>query len=300
MTQFVSYIGPGELMAVGSSFLYSLTLVVLRYGMRSGTPLAAVLVVNVIVGVGGLTASLFRGTLQTSGPAPILWFAVGGAIAQGVGMITHIIGIERLGVSRSTLIHSSIPLWGVLFAIAALGERPTALVLLGTVCIVGGVSLLTFPEGDEAREFGGWFRGALIYPLVSSVAYAFLPIFSKFAFAHQKTPMVGVAVAYAAGTVVLLAGRKLLPGGGEVRATRQGLLWFALTAGFNVLAAALFWTALMVGNVSTVLPLSRFYPLFVVLLSYLFLGRMERITGRIVLAAVLVVTGGVLIVVFRG
>ena len=284
------------MMAVGSSLLFSLTLVALRYGMRSGTPIAAVLVINVIVGVGGLTASLFRGTLQTSGLAPIFWFAVGGAIAQGVGTVTHVIGIERLGVSRSTLIHSSTPLWGVLFAIVVLGERPTALVLLGTVCIVGGVSLLTFPEEDEARDFGSWFRGALIFPLVSSLAYAFLPIFSKFAFAHQKTPMAGVAVAYAAGTVVLLAGRRLISGGGEVRATRQGLLWFTLAAGFNVLAAALFWTALMVGDVSTVLPLSRLYPLFVVFLSYFFLGKMERITGRIVLSAVLVMTGGVLIV----
>ncbi len=43
-----------------------------------------------------------------------------------------------------------------------------------------------------------------------------------------------------------------------------------------------------------------FYPLFVVLLSYLFLGRMERITRRIALAAVLVVTGGVLFVPFHG
>jgi drug/metabolite transporter (DMT)-like permease len=296
MAQSIAYIGPGEMMAVGSSLLFSLTLVALRYGMRSGTPIAAVLVINVIVGVGGLTASLFRGTLQTSGLAPIFWFAVGGAIAQGVGTVTHVIGIERLGVSRSTLIHSSTPLWGVLFAIVALGERPTALVLLGTVCIVGGVSLLTFPEEDEARDFGSWFRGALIFPLVSSLAYAFLPIFSKFAFAHQKTPMAGVAVAYAAGTVVLLAGRRLISGGGEVRATRQGLLWFTLAAGFNVLAAALFWTALMVGDVSTVLPLSRLYPLFVVFLSYFFLGKMERITGRIVLSAVLVMTGGVLIV----
>ncbi len=299
MAQSVTYIGPGEMMAVGSAFLFSLTLIVLRYGMRSGTPLAAVLVINVIVGVGGLTASLFRGTLQTSGLAPIFWFAVGGAIAQGVGTITHVIGIERLGVSRSTLIHSSTPLWGVLFAIVALGERPTTLVLLGTVCIVGGVSLLTFPGEDEVRDFGSWFRGALIFPLVSSLAYAFLPIFSKFAFAHQKTPMAGVAVAYAAGTVVLLAGKRLLPGGGEVRATRQGLLWFALAAGINVLAAALFWTALMVGDVSTVLPLSRLYPLFVVFLSYFLLGKMERITGRIVLAAVLVMTGGVLIFAFR-
>ena len=54
-----------------------------------------------------------------------------------------------------------------------------------------------------------------------------------------------------------------------------------------------------IAPVSTVLPLSRLVPLWVVLWTYLFLGGLERITPRIVLAAGMVVAGGVLITAFK-
>ena len=60
-------------------------------------------------------------------------------------------------------------------------------------------------------------------------------------------------------------------------------------------SAGLFWTALMMGEVSIVMPLSRLGPLWAVLWSYLFLGRIERVTFRIFFAASIIVAGGVLI-----
>lgn len=295
---FPPSIGPGELMALGSSVSYSVTLVAIRQGLRAGTPLAAVLTVLGIVSAGGLCTSLFRGTLQTSTLTPLLWFAAIGVIGPGIGNISDFIGIQRLGVSRSTLVQSSSPIWGTLLAVFTLGERPRALVVLGTLCIVGGVSLFAFWR--ENHKFGSGFHGALIFPLIASVAYGLVPVFSKFAYAHQKTPMAGLGVAFAVGILVLLAAKPLLPGGGKVHASRQDILWFTLAGAFNLISSSLLWTAFMVGDVSSVLPVSRLYPLWVVLLSYLFLGRLERVTWRIVLAAALVVAGGVLVTAFAG
>lgn len=59
------------------------------------------------------------------------------------------------------------------------------------------------------------------------------------------------------------------------------------------------WTAILGGNVSVVVPLSRVVPLWVMLWSWLFLGQLERITKRVVLAAAMVVAGGVLITLLR-
>ncbi len=297
MSGILSHVGPGELLAIGCSLAYSVTLVSLRQGMLSCSPLAAVLFLNMTVGGGGMVAALLRGTLQTSSLTPILWFMASGCLGAGLAKLLYSIGIDRMGVSRSTPIQASTPIWGVLFAMAALGERPDAVVWLGTLCIVGGVSVLSLAEGEEGR--GGWFQRGLVFPLTASIFFAVPPVFMKFAFAHQVTPLLAIGVVHWTGTVIPVAGRALFPGGGKIRADRRALRWLALAGAFNFLTAIFYYTALTVGDVSIVLPLSRLTPLWVVLISYLFLGQIERVTGRIALAAALVVAGGVFITAFR-
>jgi uncharacterized membrane protein len=53
------------------------------------------------------------------------------------------------------------------------------------------------------------------------------------------------------------------------------------------------------GDVIIILPISRLYPLWVLILSALFLGRQEKISIRIVMAGGMVVSGGVLVTVFQ-
>jgi len=67
----------------------------------------------------------------------------------------------------------------------------------------------------------------------------------------------------------------------------------------NMVGAIIYWSALVAGSVSTILPISRLYPLWVLVLGALFLGRMEKISIRVVLAGVIVVFGGVLITIYQ-
>ncbi len=292
------YAGPVELLPVGSSLLYACTLVILRRGMQGGTPIAALLTVNTVVAIGGLAAALVRGTLFTTAVAPLLWFVVIGFFGQGIGTITHYIGIERMGVSRSTPIQSATPIWGVLMAVLILGESPSAMTIMGTAGIVGGVMLLAVPEERVAGTLRDWLRGAVIFPVISSVVYAIVPVFAKLAYAHQNTPMLGLGVAFAAGSLMMLAGKKFAPGGGRIQAEGWSFRLFLVAGFLNLFGAILYWSALVIGDVSVILPISRLYPLFVVILSALFLGKLERITARLVLAAGLIVAGGVLVTAF--
>ena len=214
MSDYLASFGQAELLAVASSLCFTVTLIILRQGMRTGSPLAAVLTINAVVGSGSLVIALFLGTLQTSSLVPLLWFAAMGAVGAGVGSICRMVAAVRMGLGPSTLVASTTPLWGTLLAIAALGERPTARVWAGTLCIVGGVSLITLARERGGIRFREWFRAALIFPVVASIVYAIAPIFTKFAYAHQKTPMVGLGVAFAVGNLLLLAAKPLLPGGG--------------------------------------------------------------------------------------
>lgn len=298
-----SSIGLGELLAVGASVFYSVTLISVRQGLRSGTPLVSVLTINLVVSTFGFVVSLLKGTLLTAPLSSILWFMGAGALGQGMGQLFFSIGIERMGVSRASPIQSSTPIWAVFFAAFFLGERPGTAVWLGTFAIVAGVAVLSL-EGqnggrEEAFSWRGWLTGAIAFPLASSILYAIVPIFMKLAYVRHPAPFAGIAFAFGAGTLIVLATRPLQPSRGRIRADRRALLWFLFASSCTAMAAAFFWSALSFAEVSAILPLSRLVPLWVVLWSYFFLGSLERITARVAFAAGMVVAGGIMVTVFQ-
>ncbi len=299
MSGLFAQTGLGELLAIGASLSYSVSLIAIRQGVRSATPIAGVLILSSIVAVAGLVIAASLGTLQKSALFPVALFMLGGCLGQGVGQITNAIGIVKMGVSRSVPIQSSTPVISVTFAMIFLGERPGVAVLGGTLLIVAGVCLLSIRASGEEGSFRTFFRGALVYPLTSALSYGILPVLASYAFTYQRTPIVGFACAFSAGTLLLLATRPLLPDGGKLRADARAVRWFVFAGTTTTAAAVMFWTAMSVAPVSTVLPLSRLVPLWVVLWTYLFLGGLERVTWRIVFAASMVVAGGVLITAFR-
>ena len=195
LTNLISAIGAGELLAILSSITFSIAQIFIRQGMRSATPLTAALIINSIVSLGGLSISIYRGTLFTSGLAPILWFVAVGFAGPGIGRIAAYIGITRMGLSRSVTISSSTPLWSTLIAITILGESPSGWTIFGTFGIVFGVALVSMRE-DDSQTFRSWLTGALVFPLIASVAYALPPTFSKMAYVYQQTPAVGMAIAF--------------------------------------------------------------------------------------------------------
>lgn len=299
MSGLFAQTGLGEMLAIGASLSYSVSLIGIRQGVRSATPIAGVLILNATVAAAGFVIAASLGTLQKSTLVPVLLYLIGGCMGQGIGQITNAIGIEKMGVSRSVPIQSSTPIFSVTFAMIFLGERPGAAVGVGTLLIVAGVCLLSASERRDEQSFRSFFRGALIYPLASALSYGILPVLANYAFSYQRTPIVGFACAFSGGTLLLLATRPLLPGGGELKADARAVRWFLFAALTTTAAAAMFWTAMSVAPVSTVLPLSRLVPLWVVLWTYLFLGSLERITSRLILAALMVVAGGALITAFK-
>ena len=84
-----------------------------------------------------------------------------------------------------------------------------------------------------------------------------------------------------------------------MRADRRSFWLFALGGLFNLLASYLLWSAFLIGDVSTVLPMSRFYPPFLILFSFFLLRKFERLSGRLLLATGGIVAGGVLVTAFR-
>ncbi|MBT3353224.1 MAG: DMT family transporter [Nitrospinaceae bacterium] len=298
MNHIISSVGLPELLAIASSFTFAISQILIRLGMRTTTPLAAAFIINGTVSLTGLITSLIKGTLFTSTLTPVLWFALVGLVGPGLGRVCYLNGITRMGLGRSVTITSSAPLWSTLIAVIILGETPNKWVIIGTMGIVCGVSLLSIQENDS-RSFKDWLQGALIFPLVASVAYALPPLFSKYAYAYQQTPEVGIAVAFFAANLFLVTFKPFLPGDSEASVNRAGFLWIVTAGLFSSGSSFFLWTAIMLGDVSTTMPLSRTAPIYILILSYFFLKKMEFITRRMVIGTLLVVIGGVLITALR-
>ncbi len=300
MVEWISSWGSPEFLAVATSFSYSITLISVRRAMTTGSPLMSIIVLNSLVSIAGLTTAWVLGTLASTNMRALGWFALTGMAGHGTGSLIFFSAIERLGVSRATAIHASSPLWGVAFAVIILSEQPGVYVLLGTLGIVGGVFLLSWPgRGGGKKGRGEPVRRDYLLPLSSSVCYAAVPVFAKLGLAEHEAPYLGFGVAFGSGLLLMLAARRMMPGGGVIRGNMATVRALLVGLPFNIIAAFLMWTAFVAGMVSSVLPLSRMTPLWVILFSFLFLGKIERVVPKTVVAACLVVAGGVMITLFR-
>lgn len=291
----MNLIGQGELMAIASSIVFGITQILVRQGIQNASPVSAALIMNSMVSMGGLLIAISSGTLMNSTLPPILWYLAIGVTGPGIARVMYYIGISRMGVSRTSGISSATPIWGVIFAIIFLGESPSTLIILGTLSVVFGVGVLSIQD-DNSKSFKDWFQTAIFFALIASIAYAIPPILVKFAYKYQSTPAVGMFFSFAMGNIVLFSWRKVLPEKGLIKSNKKGLI-ILIIAGFGGIASSWFlWNAFAIADVTVALPLSRTAPIWVVVFSRIFLGKIEIINAKIWGGTILVVLGGISII----
>jgi len=142
----------GEGFALLSAVLWGTIPILVRKGLPHASPSVAV--------VTGLLASvplllgvfLFhpRSVLEVVALPAVLWFAAVGITGPCLGRLFNYMGVERLGAARATPLINSSPLFTTLFALVFLHEHITGKILLGVLCIVGGIAVLTGQQQGEA------------------------------------------------------------------------------------------------------------------------------------------------------
>ena len=71
-----------------------------------------------------------------------LWMVLLAFINYPLARLFNFLAISRIGAARASPLFSSSPLWAAVLAVTFLGERPNAIVVLGTLAIVAGVILI--------------------------------------------------------------------------------------------------------------------------------------------------------------
>jgi uncharacterized membrane protein len=142
----------------------------------------------------------------------------------------------------------------------------------------------------------GFRPGQLVYPFLSATCFGVVQIFRKVGLS-QTTPLLGFAINVTTACVVFTV-FLLLSGNRRAMVCQGRNLWYFIVAGVTENAGVLLTVAaLNLGTVSVVAPLSGAAPLFVLLMSFVFLKGVETLSGRVVLGTLLIVLGVYLLTV---
>ena len=147
----------GDLLTLGGAALWATyTVVSAPYVRRYGAlPVTAA---TMWIGTVGLFAIGLPELLGTDASAirPAAWggLAYAGVLGIGVAYLLWYTSVGSIGSTRTALYSNVVPIGALLIAWATLGERPTALQILGAAAILAGVTLARRPAAEEGADLG--------------------------------------------------------------------------------------------------------------------------------------------------
>jgi drug/metabolite transporter, DME family len=259
-----------------------------RYGPYTGAW------VNVAVGTACVwIAVVLGGGVGHPNLTGIAYFALAGVIGTFGGRLLRFLSIETVGASMSAALINLSPLMASVLAIIVLGEQVTVPIVVGTLVIVAGTTLLS--AGGRAS---GVRLVALLLPLMSAMCFGLVAILRKIGLSGM-TPVFGFAVNVTAALVAYTA-FLLASGQGSLMLCRgQSLVYFMMAGLAENVGVYLLLEGLSIGTVSVVAPLASVSPIFVLALSFFFLRGIDMLNRRIVFGTVLIVSGVYLITALR-
>lgn len=278
------------LLASGSAALFGAMTVLLRVALRAGASAEAGSLATVVVALVVLATNV---AARGEWDLPRAWpFLIAGVLAPGCSQILFTAAIRQAGATRASVTIGTAPLFAVAIALVFLGEPVIAGVVAGAVfVVVGGALLLSERQRPEHFRLTG-----LGLALAATVIFATRDSLIR----RLGTNAVHVDPALAAlatvvsgfvTLVVFMLFRKRPVQLGDLRAYVPAGLCFGLSY-------ILLFEAFYRGRVSVVSPFVATETVWAVGLSTIFL-RQELVGRRLLLGAAFVVTGGVLIGIFR-
>jgi DME family drug/metabolite transporter len=291
-----------QVFAVLSALAFTTGSLTSRYGLRTSTPLTSTLILGLVtLGIYGPIALATSPVLEYELKG-LLLFVAAGALSPGLARTLLNMSIQRVGLARSVTIINSAPLVTVVLAVAALGERPSPGVYLGTFLLVTGVMLLAEEQRAASKSDGRgktvWYY--FLYALVAGLFMGVAMAIRKLGIVLIPSLSTGLSMAAIGTLLILFLWYPFLPREERFKFSCQGVGWFLASAFFTSSAHLFFFVALQRGPLATVAPLSSTGPLFALGYSWLLLREVERLSIRLVAGAFLICAGAALISMSRG
>jgi drug/metabolite transporter (DMT)-like permease len=283
------------LLAAGAALSFGALAVTIRLALGSGIDAEAASLVTTFIAF--LVCALLAGSIDHL--SSLTWrdtwpFFVTGLFAPGISQILFTRAVGVIGPSRTAILVGISPVLSAAIAVSALGEPLHAALVVGTLLVVTGGTLLVRERGRPAALL------SMGVGLALSAALLFAARDNLVRWAARGNDVPGFVAAGASlfsASLVILVIVALRPNAGErIRRTSRPFVLSGLVYGASY---GCLYSAFDRGRVTVVSPLVATESLFAVLISMVALRRSERIGPRLLLATALVVGGGALISGFR-
>lgn len=208
-----------------------------------------------------------------------------------IGITTFLVGLTFIPLSLLVPAGSTFVMIPVVLSIIFLKERPRKFQLVGIICAISGVTVLSIDEATLGLSFTSY---GLTLLLISIVSWGLWGFFSKLAMYHFdphrfNTVYLIVGVICSAFMFILNYERLDL----SIIMTTESIVYIIITGFLFTVSAVCFYIAIEKGKISIVMPLVGLNPAIAVLLSIAFLG--EIFTGFNFVGASLAITGSIIL-----
>jgi drug/metabolite transporter (DMT)-like permease len=283
------------LLAAGAALSFGALAVTIRLSLRPPIDAeAAALVTTFLAGVFCIVLAVIKGDFSGLDWADTWPFFVTGLFAPGISQILFTRAVGVIGPSRTAVMVGVSPVLSAAIAVTLLSEPLHVALVIGTLLVVAGGTLLVRERGGPAEllSFG------IALGLGAALLFAIRDNLVRWAARGSDVPgFVAASASLASATLVIALVVLLRPNG--VQRVRQAFRPFVLSGLVYGVSYACLYSAFDRGRVTIVAPLVATESLWAVLISMLVLRRSERIGARLLVAAALVVGGGALISGFR-
>jgi uncharacterized membrane protein len=219
------------------------------------------------------------------------YFVAAGLFAPAIGQTLGYLGIQRVGVARSSPIVNSAPIFSSILAVIFLGEVWTLQNIMGTGLVILGVIILSSSRPAESP----WRKIDIIYPILAALAFGISTTLRKTGLMTVQRPILAAAVTVGTALFALLALIQIQGGRRALKLNRQSGGWLIAAALVNTGAILSVFSALNVGKIVRVEPLIASNPLLSILWTGIFLREIERLSVRVVIGALVTVAGTILV-----
>ena len=253
---------------------FGLRLVDARAGAAMSVPTAAVFFVAVSL-VWLDVAALDWGAVAV--------FALVGLFFPAAVTIINFVSADRIGPALTSSVSGTSPLFGIVAALAVLGEPIPARALLATIGIVAGVALMSWGRTALGAPRLGWL---LCLPVAAAAIRGLSQVFAKLGLAMWPSPLAASLVGYLVSAGVLLIADRARSGRRAGRPPRRAVVLFVATGLLNGIGLMMTYVALQNAPVALVAPIVAAFPVVTLALTVA-LVRDEPIGRRTVLGAAL-------------
>lgn len=284
-----------EFLAIGAAICFAGSSIFIKKGLEHSDTQTGVIVsltVNVLV----LWCILFITTpLTILLNTALLVFVAAAFLAPGIARLLRFESLDKIGVSRTAPITATTPLYATALAVIFLGEKLTLPIAVGMLLIITGTIVIS-KSGKLNKE-------DLIFALAASLLAGISTPIRKFGLTMFDYPIAVAAVTAVTAFTVAFVYISIKGNFHKIRNVdihNKGTRLFAYSGMLTSIAFILNFSALSRGNVVVVAPLLQTMPIFSLLFAHMFLSHTEKVTLKIWIGTLIVISGVLVLTISGG